>query len=83
MLSLGVVTVVLTVVVLVYTVLVWKNSYLGIAGRAYDTLVTVAAIAFVWFMNYWNLLVVQRDVAAGPGISAHAHQEGAKGNHRH
>ena len=27
-----------------------------IAGRAYYTLVTVTAVAFVWFMNYWNLL---------------------------
>ena len=47
---------VLTVGALVYTVLAWKNSYWGIAARAYYTLVTVAAVAFVWFLNYWNLL---------------------------
>jgi CubicO group peptidase (beta-lactamase class C family) len=55
-LGLGVVSAVLTAGALVYTALAWKNSYWGIAGRAYYTLVTVAAIGFVWFLNYWNLL---------------------------
>ena len=47
---------VLTAGALVCMVLAWKNSYWGVAFRAYVTLVTVAAVAFVWFMNYWNLL---------------------------
>jgi hypothetical protein len=55
-LGLGVLAAVLTIGALVYTVLAWKDSYWGIAGRAYYTLVTLAALAFVWFMNYWNLL---------------------------
>jgi CubicO group peptidase (beta-lactamase class C family) len=55
-LGLGVLSALLTVGALVYTVLAWKNSYWGIAGRAYYTLVTVAAVAFVWFLNEWNLL---------------------------
>ena len=55
-LGLGVLSAVLTVAALVCTVLAWKNSYWGIASRAYYTLVTVAAVAFVWFLNYWNLL---------------------------
>jgi CubicO group peptidase (beta-lactamase class C family) len=55
-LGLGVLSAMLTVGALVYTVLAWKNSYWGIAGRAYYTLVTVAAVAFVWFLNEWNLL---------------------------
>lgn len=55
-LGLGVLSALLTVGALVYTTLAWKNSYCGIAGRAYYTLVTVAAVAFVWFLNYWNLL---------------------------
>jgi hypothetical protein len=55
-LGLGVLAAVLTAGALVYTVLAWKNSYWGIAGRAYYTLVTVAAVAFVWLLNYWNLL---------------------------
>jgi len=55
-LGLGVLSAVLTVGTLVYMVLAWKNSYWGIAARVYYTLVTVAAVAFVWFLNYWNLL---------------------------
>jgi len=55
-LGLGVLSPVLTAGALVYTVLAWKNSYWGIAARTYYTLMTVAAVAFVWFMNYWNML---------------------------
>ena len=55
-LGLGVLSAVLTASALVYTVLAWKNRYWGILGRLYYTLVTVAAVAFVWFLNYWNLL---------------------------
>jgi CubicO group peptidase (beta-lactamase class C family) len=55
-LGLGVLSAVLTIGALVYTMLAWKNSYWGVAARLYYTLVTVAAIAFVWFLNYWNLL---------------------------
>jgi CubicO group peptidase (beta-lactamase class C family) len=47
---------VLTIGALVYTVLAWKDSYWGIVGRVYYTLVTLAAVAFVWFLHYWNLL---------------------------
>jgi CubicO group peptidase (beta-lactamase class C family) len=55
-LGLGVLSAVLTVGALVSTVLAWKNRYWGIAARAYYTLVTFAAVAFVWFLDYWNLL---------------------------
>ena len=55
-LGLGVLSAVLTVGALLYSVLAWKNSYWGIAARVHYTLVTVAALAFVWFLNYWNLL---------------------------
>ena len=55
-LGLGVMAAVLTVGALVCTVLAWKNGYWGVVARVYYTLVTVAAIAFVWFLNYWNLL---------------------------
>ena len=46
----------LAVGALVYTVLAWKDSYWGIAWRVYYTLVTLTAVAFVWFLNFWNLL---------------------------
>ena len=55
-LGVGVLSAVLTVGALIYSVLAWKNSYWGIATRVHYTLVTVAALAFVWFLNYWNLL---------------------------
>jgi len=55
-LGLGVLSAALTAGALVYTVLAWKNRYWGIAYRLYYTLVTVAAVAYVWFLNYWNLL---------------------------
>jgi CubicO group peptidase (beta-lactamase class C family) len=55
-LGLGVLSSVLTVGALIYGVLAWKSSYWGIATRVHYTLVTVAAVAFVWFLNFWNLL---------------------------
>jgi CubicO group peptidase (beta-lactamase class C family) len=55
-LGLGVLAAVLTIGALVYTVLAWKDSYWGIVGRVYYTLVTLAAVGFVWFLNNWNLL---------------------------
>jgi sulfite exporter TauE/SafE len=55
-LGLGVLSALLTIGALASMVLAWKNSYWGNASRAYYTLVTVAAVAFVWFLNYWNLL---------------------------
>ena len=47
---------VLAIGAILFTVLAWKNHYWNIAGRVYYTLVTLAAVAFVWFLNYWNLL---------------------------
>jgi hypothetical protein len=55
-LGVGVLAAVLTVGALIYSVPAWKRSYWGIAARVHYTLVTVAAVAFVWFLNYWNLL---------------------------
>jgi hypothetical protein len=55
-LGLGVLSAILTAGALVYAVLAWKNSYWGFAFRIYYTLVAVSAVAFVWFLNFWNLL---------------------------
>jgi hypothetical protein len=52
----GVLSALLTPAALVYAVLAWKDRYWGIAYRMYYTLVTIAAIAFVWFLHYWNWL---------------------------
>lgn len=54
--GLGVLAAVLTAGALVYTVLAWKNRYWSLSYRLYYTLVTVAAVAFVWFLHYWNWL---------------------------
>ena len=55
-LGLGVLSAALTAGSLVYTVLAWKDSYWGVVFRTYYSLVMVAAVAFVWFLNFWNLL---------------------------
>lgn len=55
-LGFGVLSAVLTVGALVYAALAWKNSYWSIAGRVYYTVITGAAVAFVWFLNSWNML---------------------------
>jgi hypothetical protein len=55
-LGLGVVSAVLTLAALVYAVVAWKDGYWSPGGRVYYTLVVVAAMAFVWFLDFWNLL---------------------------
>jgi len=47
---------VLTLGLTVFTLIAWFKRYWGIASRIHYTMVTIAAIAFVWFLNYWNLL---------------------------
>jgi hypothetical protein len=54
--GLTILSAVLTAGALIYTALAWKNRYWSIFSRGYYTLATVAAVAFVWFLNYWNLL---------------------------
>jgi CubicO group peptidase (beta-lactamase class C family) len=54
--SLGVMAALLTAGALVYTVLAWKDNYWSVPFRVYYSLVTVAAVAFVWLLNYWNFL---------------------------
>ena len=55
-LGLGVLSALMTVGALIYCVFAWKDGYWGIVFRAYYTLVIIAAVAFVWFLNFWNLL---------------------------
>ena len=55
-LGVGVMSAVLTAAALVYAVLAWKKGYWGAVTRMYYTLATVAAVAFVWFLNQWNML---------------------------
>jgi hypothetical protein len=55
-LSLGVLVAVLTPSALVYSVLAWKDRYWSVAYRVYYTLAAITAVAFVWFLYYWNWL---------------------------
>jgi CubicO group peptidase (beta-lactamase class C family) len=36
--------------------LAWKRRYWSVVGRVHYSLVTLGALAFIWFLNYWNLL---------------------------
>jgi len=56
LLVLPLVAAVLTIAALGFTALAWKNRYWGVIGRVHYTLVTAAALAFIWWLNYWNLL---------------------------
>lgn len=52
-------TTVLTLGLPIFTVLVWKNKYWSALGRSHYSLVTLAALAFIPFLIYWNLLGFQ------------------------
>ena len=39
-----------------FTALAWKNGYWGMAGRLHYTLVVIAQLDFIWWLNNWNLL---------------------------
>jgi hypothetical protein len=54
--GLGILSALLTVGALIYAVLAWKEKYWSVVFRVYYTLVIVASVAFVWFLNQWNLL---------------------------
>ncbi len=47
---------VLALGVLVFTFLGWIKSYWIGCSRVHYTLILLAFIAFLWFLNYWNLL---------------------------
>lgn len=46
----------LTLGLLVFTVLAWRNRYWSVAARLHYSLVTVAALGFTEWLSYWNLL---------------------------
>jgi CubicO group peptidase (beta-lactamase class C family) len=49
-------TAILTVGLVVFTVLAWRDDYWSALGRLHYSLIAVAALVFIWFVNYWNLL---------------------------
>ena len=40
----------------VFAALAWKDSYWSLLERIHFTLVTLALLAFIWWLNNWNLL---------------------------
>jgi hypothetical protein len=47
----------LTVVMLLLTPVVWTRRYWSLPRRLHYTLLLVGGGAFVWWLDYWNLLV--------------------------
>jgi CubicO group peptidase (beta-lactamase class C family) len=50
---------VLTIALVGFTMLVWKERYWGVLGRVHYSLITLGALAFPPFLSYWNLLGVR------------------------
>ena len=55
-LGLALVAAALSVAAVAGTALAWRRRYWGVVGQVHYTLVTLGAVAFVWFLNEWNLL---------------------------
>ncbi len=49
----------LTLALLIFSTVIWKYKFWSILGRFYYSLVTLAALIFVPFLAYWNLLGFQ------------------------
>ncbi len=49
-------TTVLTIGLLLFAVLAWRRRYWTVVGRVHYSLLTLAALAFIWFLSYWSLL---------------------------
>lgn len=51
-----IISAVLTIGALIYTVLAWMRKYWSGCARLHFTLIVLASLIFIWFLNYWNLL---------------------------
>jgi CubicO group peptidase (beta-lactamase class C family) len=51
-----IVTALLTLIMLLMTILAWKDSYWSVWGRIYYSFLTLTAVLFLVWANYWNLL---------------------------
>lgn len=50
---------ILSVGLLIWSILAWKNQYWSWQLRLYYSLITIAALLFISFLSYWNLLSVK------------------------
>ncbi|GCE09714.1 FmtA-like protein [Dictyobacter aurantiacus] len=55
-LMLGIISAILTGIVILFTAQVWRNRFWHWPQRIHYVLVGLAALAFVWELAYWNLL---------------------------
>ncbi len=46
----------LTLIMMIVTFFAWRGGYWGMAARLHYSFVTLAALAFLWELNFWNLL---------------------------
>lgn len=49
----------LTLGLLIFAVLAWKNQSWSLIGRLHYSLITLAGCGFIFFLSYWNLLGFQ------------------------
>jgi uncharacterized integral membrane protein len=56
LLVIPVIAAILTLFVIPLTVLAWLKKYWTLQGRIHYTLVTAALVAFIWWLNFYNLL---------------------------
>ena len=56
LLVLPIISVVLLVVSLIYMILAWMKKYWSGCSRLHYTLIALAGLIFVWFLNFWNLI---------------------------
>lgn len=50
-----IISAVLTIGALIFAVLAWKRKYWTGCARLHFTLIVLASLIFIWFLNYWNL----------------------------
>jgi hypothetical protein len=43
----------------IFTAWAWKNNYWSLVKRSHYSLITLAALVFIPFLTYWNLLGFQ------------------------
>jgi len=56
LLAFPLVSALLTLFAIIFMVIAWSKKYWTWCGRLHYTLVVLASLATLWFLNYWNLL---------------------------
>jgi CubicO group peptidase (beta-lactamase class C family) len=56
LLALPLISALLTLFAVIFMVIAWKKKYWSWCARLHYTLIVLASIATLWFLNYWNLL---------------------------